>query len=314
MESNKFDVVVFGSCNVDLITYTPRFPQVGETIHGTNFEIGNGGKGANQCVAAAKLGASTALISRLGNDTFGKSYLENLNCIGVNTDHVIVTENVSTGMAQITVTEKGENQIVIVAGANNKLCVEDAQRSGDTLLKAKVVLFQLETPLEGTKATLEYLRKHDGPVTILNAAPAETGLDEDILKLPHILCVNESEAEMLTGVKISSKAAAAEAIDKLHSRGCNTVLITLGEKGSAFKESAGGNTEYVPVEPVNAVDTTGAGDAFLGGLAYFIAKMPQLSFYEKVRRASAVATYSVLKKGTQISFPTKEELPRDLFK
>nr|BAN20640.1 ribokinase [Riptortus pedestris] len=313
MSINKVpEIVVFGSCMVDLVCYAPRLPRPGETIHGSDFKMGNGGKGANQCVAAAKLGASTCLIARVGKDSFGANYKADLHSLGVNTDHVIITENISTGMAQITVSDTGENVIVIVPGANNKLSFEDAQNAQNFLLNSRVVIFQFETPLKSTIEVLQFVKREGSPCTIVNGAPAIKSVDLKIYELCDIFCVNESEAAEFTGLNVSSVSDAFLALKKLQSYGCKTVIITLGKDGAVFSED-GNDPQHISSPSVSAVDTTGAGDAFIGALAYFTARFPNSSLGSRISRACKVASHSVLFKGTQSSFPNKNDLSDEFF-
>uniref|UniRef100_A0A0A9WXY4 Ribokinase n=1 Tax=Lygus hesperus TaxID=30085 RepID=A0A0A9WXY4_LYGHE len=306
------DVAVIGSCMIDMICYTPRIPRPGETLHGTSFEMGNGGKGANQCVAATKLGASTALVAVLGNDVFGKKYHEHLRSEGVNVDHVRLTEDCHSGMAQITVTETGENCIVIVAGSNMLLSLDDVKKARDVLLNTKVVIFQLETPISTTLEALKYLKTEGNCTTILNAAPAVSDLPESIFSLCDVFCVNEIEAEQLAGIKVENVESAGKAVEYFKNLGSNVVIITLGEKGIVYQDRSN-KTVHLPVRKINPVDSTGAGDAFVGALAFYMARYPQMSFNMQVERSAYVATESVLKKGTQTSYPQRSDLPTELF-
>ncbi|KAF6204571.1 hypothetical protein GE061_018731 [Apolygus lucorum] len=287
MECRKkdVDVAVIGSCMIDMICYTPRIPRPGETLHGTSFEMGNGGKGANQCVAATNLGASTALVAVLGNDVFGKKYHEHL---------------------------RSENCIVIVAGSNMRLSLDDVRKASDVLLNTKVVIFQLETPVSTTVEALKYLKAEGNCTTILNAAPAVSDLPESIFSLCDVFCVNEIEAEQLSGMKVSDVMSAGKAVEYFKNVGCNIVIITLGEKGIVYQDRSN-ETVHLPVRKINPVDSTGAGDAFVGALAFFMAQYPQLSFKTQVERSAYVATDSVLKKGTQTSYPRRSDLPTELF-
>ncbi|CAH1401920.1 unnamed protein product [Nezara viridula] len=306
------DIVVFGSCMVDLTCYCPRLPLPGETIHGTDFRLGNGGKGANQCVAATKLGGSTALIARLGNDSFGLKYKTHLTSMGINTEHVTLTDDVTCGMAQITVAENGENAIVIVAGANKKLSVDDAKKAENLLMKSKVVLFQFETPVESTIQTLEFISRKGGPLTIVNGAPALSNVNHRLFELCDVFCVNETEASLMTGLPVTSIKESYAAIEKLHSFGCKTLIITLGGDGAVFSEN-GSNPKHVTAPCVIPVDTVGAGDAFIGALAYMIASLPNTKLSTKISRACSIASISVMSKGTQSSFPFRKDLPSELF-
>ncbi|XP_055544383.1 ribokinase [Wyeomyia smithii] len=308
--SQKFDVVVFGSCIVDFISYVPRLPKVGETLHGSRFETGFGGKGANQCVAAARLGSRTAIVGKLGNDTWGKNYRVALRSEGINVDHVDIVDGESTGIAQINVAANGDNQIVIVVGANNRLLAADVQKCKDLLDGAKVLVCQLETPSEGTIEAL----KHFSGVSIMNAAPGMENIPIELLTLPTIFCVNESEAALITNMQVETVMQAKDALLKLRSMGCGIVIITLGEKGAIFQTKDSSRVNHVkPYKVDKVVDTTGAGDAFIGALAHFIARNPSAELTECISAANQVAAFSVQKTGTQTSFPRLSEtgLPED---
>uniref|UniRef100_A0A182W0V7 Ribokinase n=1 Tax=Anopheles minimus TaxID=112268 RepID=A0A182W0V7_9DIPT len=308
----EYDVLVFGSCIVDFISYVPRLPKVGETLHGTRFATGNGGKGANQCVAAARLGSRTAMVGKLGDDPWGASYRATLATEGVNVDRVDIVRGESTGIAQINVADNGDNQIVIVTGANKRLGPSDVLSHPDLFERARILICQLETPLEGTIAALQAFRG----ISIVNAAPAETNLPRELLSLASIFCVNETEAALLTDMpSVPDVQHAKVAVHKLRDMGCRTVIITLGEKGAVFAHSDSASVYHVKPMKVNkVVDTTGAGDAFIGALAHFVAKYPDAELGNCIAAANRVAAWSVQKPGTQSSFPRvgDVELPADL--
>lgn len=294
----------------DLISYVPSLPKAGETIHGTKFSVGFGGKGANQAVMAAKLGASTAMVGKLGSDTFGDNYMENLRNVGVDVTHVGQVEGPS-GVATITVDDKAENCIVIVAGANSSLCEEDIHNAKGLLTSCKVAVFQMEIPLETNLAALNLIKKYNSSaLTIYNAAPATDCLSADLYPLVDIFCVNESEAEKLLGLEsVSSVAEATAAASALVKLGCKMGMITLGSNGVVFVGQDGVST-HVPCPKVKAVDTTGAGDAFIGSLACLLAdeKLGSVDFSRKVEVACGVASESVTKHGTQTSYPSSYKL------
>ncbi|EFN80282.1 ribokinase isoform X2 [Harpegnathos saltator] len=304
-------IVVVGSCMIDFTCFSHRLPKPGETIIGTRFEKKYGGKGANQCVAAAKLGASTALVASLGSDMFAQEYLEILKKENVDTSHVRIQKDKHSGVAHITVAEDGENSIVIVLGANESLTPEHADSAVDVIKNASVLLCQFETPLEATLRALKLHRGHG--LSIVNGAPAIESVDPEILRSCDIFCANETEAEVMTGVRPVDLSSAQQVADKLLAKGCNAIILTLGPLGAAYASTTSRIVTWIPTTAVAAVDTTGAGDAFLGALAYFKAYHPQLPTDECVRRACIVATQSVLKFGTHASFPTRGDLPADLF-
>ncbi|XP_023161946.2 ribokinase [Drosophila hydei] len=302
--SDTLDVLVFGSAIIDFICYTPRLPKAGETLHGHKFQTGFGGKGANQCVAAARQGSKTALIAKLGADTFGSDYLCQLRAENVNVEHVQQLDGQTTGIAQIAVSDGGENNIIIVVGANNLLNASDVRAAAEHFAKSKVLVCQLETPIE---ATMEALRQFSG-ISILNAAPALKQTPTELLKLSSILCVNETEAALMTDVKsIDTISEANAALTRLIELGANTVIITLGKLGAVYaSKDASRDYELVPAPIVPSelvLDTTGAGDAFIGALANSLARYPDLTLADHIAAACEVASKSVQQLGTQSSFP-----------
>ncbi|XP_017782669.1 PREDICTED: ribokinase-like [Nicrophorus vespilloides] len=298
-------IVVVGSCMIDFVSYAPRLPQEGETIHGTKFVTNFGGKGANQCVAAAKLGGNTTLIARVGDDIWADKYIDNLKACKVNTKYMEKTEGYASGVAQITVSADGANQIVIVAGANSKLCPDDVRRSEQAIKNAAVLVCQLETCAEVAIESMQLC----GGVTILNGAPAVSQYDMRLLTTPKIFCVNESEASIFSGVEVKNINDGKEAIEALLLKGCNSVILTLGSEGALYSCKADPNNfVYVKCPKVKCVDSTGAGDSFIGALAYLLANKKDLSMEKCLEQACTVASDSVTKPGTQISFPGPEIL------
>ncbi|XP_017048310.1 ribokinase [Drosophila ficusphila] len=303
-ETQAPEVLVFGSAIIDFICYTPRLPKPGETLHGHRFQTGYGGKGANQCVAAARQGSRTALVAKLGADTFGGDYLRQLIEEKVNVEHVQQLEGQTTGVAQIAVSDGGENNIIIVVGANSQLSSRDVTLAEVLFREAKVLVCQLETPVEATLTALKSFRG----VSILNAAPAMENTPRELLRLASIFCVNESEAGLMTQMaSIETVEEARTAVGQLIEMGANTVIITLGKLGAVFGSSDSKDVfhhvkaPHVPPEKV--VDTTGAGDAFIGALAHNIARYPQNKLEAHIAAACAVASQSVQLPGTQASFP-----------
>ncbi|XP_002027779.2 ribokinase [Drosophila persimilis] len=300
--SEEIEVLVFGSAIIDFICYTPRLPKAGETLHGRKFQTGYGGKGANQCVAAARLGSRTALVAKLGDDSFGSDYLRQLREENVNVSHVQQLTGQSTGIAQIAVSDDGENNIIIVVGANNQLSADDVFIAKALFGEAMVLVCQLETPVA---ATLQALRCFKG-VSIVNAAPAMEQTPRELLELANIFCVNESEAAMMTGVaSVSSIKEANDACKRLIEMGANTVILTLGPLGAVWgAKDSPGEFQHVPAPHVNkVVDTTGAGDAFIGALAHNLARFPDRTLDAHIAAACEVASQSVQLPGTQSSFP-----------
>lgn len=303
------EIVVVGACMFDLISYVPRFVKNGETLHGSEFQMGYGGKGANQAVMAAKLGSNVKLISKLGEDFFGRGTEENLKKLNVNIDHLYFTDKALSGVAPITVTEEGENSVIIVSGANNHLTKTEIAAATDQIRDAKYLLCQLEIDLSLTQTALE-IAKAQGVKTILNPAPATTKLPDEIYKLVDVFCPNETETEILTGGSTASIEEAETQAKVLLARGVKTVIITLGERGCLLVDES--ETTHISAPKVDAVDTVGAGDCFVGSLAHFLAK--GLALKDAAARAVKIASLSVQAKGTQTSFPTKDDLPEELIK
>ncbi|CAH0563562.1 unnamed protein product [Brassicogethes aeneus] len=300
------DIVVVGSCMIDFVSYTSRLPKVGETIHGSKFVTNFGGKGANQCVAAAKLGGKTTLVARVGDDIWGEKYIENLKRENVNTEFIKKTDNSTSGIAQIIVSEAGENQIVIVAGANAKLNANDVISAKSAIERASVVILQLETSVEVAIKTLELSKG----ISILNGAPALSTYDLKLLTLPTIFCVNETEAAIFTGLSSVNNVSEAEtAARHLIGKGCNSVLITLGPQGAIYLNKDDHKLLHVSSPKVQSVDTTGAGDAFIGALAFVLANQKGVTMEMAMKIACHVAADSVTRAGTQISFPNAKILP-----
>src|SRR5581483_1870138 len=276
-------VCVVGAALVDLIAYVPRLPRVGETLHGTGFRIGHGGKGANQAVMAALLGARVSMLTRVGRDVFGEGMLENFRARGDDTTHVLVTEDAPSGVGPIAVDPNGDNAIVIVTGANERLTPDDVERARGAIAAADVVVCQLEIPLEVTEAALRVAREESAR-TILNPAPAVEDLPGRLYGLADVLCPNELETELLLGRPLEP-GREADAAAELVARGAGSVILTLGERGCLVH--AGGEPTRLPADAVDAVDTTGAGDAFVGSLAYFLARGEPL--LEAAARANRIA-------------------------
>ncbi len=302
MSLEQAEIVVVGSCNVDLITYTVRFPKVGETIEGTDFKQGFGGKGANQAVAAAKLGAKVAMIARLGMDGFGTQTLENFKTQNVDASFVTQLEGVPSGVAPIFVNAQGQNFIVIVSGANAKLEPEDLEPAKELLTHAKFVICQLEikqqTVLEAFK-----IARAAGVKTILNPAPAAPLLP-GLLELTDLILPNETELELLTGKPVRDVLEARDAARSLIAVGAKEVIVTLGERG-ALHVTPERALHHQP-RVVRAIDSTGAGDAFIGALVSALSR--GLDMQQAIEFANAAAAVSVTRTGTQTSFATLEEL------
>lgn len=300
-------ICMVGSCNVDLIARAPRLPGPGETLVGTKFQIGFGGKGANQAVMAAKLGAQVSVVSRVGNDVFGKDTLRNFQELGVDTTYLGMDDELFSGVAPIWVDEQtGQNTIIIVPGANYGFFAKDVRAASSAILNADVLICQLEVLMEVTLEAFRVAKENadSGVLTLLNPAPAAE-LPDELIRLSDVIIPNEVEAAMLTGIATDTLEGVEAAGRALHAKGAKSVIITLGKRGAMFMED-GQPAQYVSAQEVQAVDSTGAGDAFVGSLAYFLAQKRPMR--ESVNKACAIATRSVLKPGTQVSFPTRDEV------
>lgn len=296
-------VVVVGACNIDLVSYVPRLPAPGETLHGMRFQIGFGGKGANQAVMAAKLGAQVCMIGKVGCDVFGDDTLRNFAALGINTAHLHRTSEAASGVASIAVDAEGRNAIIIVMGANDLLTHQEIEAARDEITRADVVVGQREIPLEITLAVLR-MAHVAGVRTIFNPAPAKAALPDECYQVSDIICPNESETALLTGMPVETLAQCEAAACELLRRGARTVILTLGARGCLLVSAA--RAVHIPAQHVQAVDSTGAGDAFVGSLACLLGEGMPLE--DAVRTANAIATQTVLKPGTQASFPTRAEL------
>ncbi|MFC1853641.1 ribokinase [candidate division CSSED10-310 bacterium] len=295
-------VVVVGSANMDLVVRAPRIPLRGETILGSDFQMIPGGKGANQAVAASKLGAAVWFIARLGADPFGSQLKSNLEKEGVETSFCSWSDQTATGVALITVDEGGENVIVVAPGANQLLGLEDIQAAEQVIASAQVVVAQLEIPLETIHYTASLTQTHHVPF-ILDPAPAQP-LEQSLLSLVDVITPNETEARILTGVEVSDKETARVAALRLMEQGVGSVIITLGSKGYFIAHEQTMN--LFPAPSVKVIDSTAAGDAFTGALAFSLAHGSSLA--QAAQFANCGAALSVTQMGAQPSMPTREEV------
>ena len=289
-------VAVVGSANIDLTTFADRFPKPGETIFGQRFDLGFGGKGANQAVAARLCGADVFMVARVGSDLFGPATIDNFKRLGIDTSHVKQVEGLSSGVAPIFVDPDGQNRILVVKGANDALKPADVDRAAEMLKAADCIVLQFEIPLETVYYTVAFARKN-GIRCILNPAPGQPVDMRELTGLDYFV-PNESEAETVTGIAVRSLDDARGCAEKLTRDGIRRVIITLGSKGSLL---AGRElSEHVSAFPVRSIDSTGAGDAFIGSFAVFLAEgVPEQA---AVRRANLYAALSTMGVGTQKSF------------
>jgi ribokinase len=296
-------IVVVGSSNTDLIIKVPEIPRPGETLLGGEFMTFPGGKGANQAVAAARAGGDVVFIAAVGDDPYGDEAIKGYRLDNINTENIKICKGVPSGIAMITISERGENAITVASGANALLLPADLEEIEEPFQEADYMLIQLETPLGTVQKAVELCSELNTRV-ILNPAPAAE-LNDEILKHVSIITPNETEAESLTGIKVSDDLSAAEAADALHKRGIETVIITMGASGAYLSDRASGIRTLVPGFSVKAVDTTAAGDVFNGQLAVSLAEGRELE--SAIVEAHAAAALSVQKLGAQSSIPRREE-------
>ncbi len=295
-------IVVVGSVNADMVVKSDRIPAPGETVTGGTFVLAAGSKGANQAVAAARLGAQVTLVAKVGRDVFGEAALKNFRSEGIATEFVLADPQAATGVALILVDRQGENLISVASGANATLCPEEVARAAAAIRAADVLLLQLEIPLDTVRCAAE-LATQAGVLVILNPAPAAV-LDDALLSRVTILTPNESEAQRLTGMAVVDERSAQAAGEKLLARGVRDVVITMGAQGALWV----GRTEHrhFPAVPVEAVDATAAGDAFNGSLACGLAAGQSLQ--AAIRQGCLAGALAATRLGAQPSLPTSEEL------
>ncbi len=298
--SNK--IVVVGSSNIDMVIKGDKIPRPGETVIGGDFFKAAGGKGANQAVAAARAGGQVSFISSVGNDIFGKEAISNYREDGIDSRAIKTDPEHATGTALILIDKDGENSISVAPGANNSLSKTDLEKASAVIQGASVLLVQLEIPIETVEAAVQMANSFDVKV-VLNPAPARH-LSDQLLKQISIITPNESEAEHLTGIPINNFEDAKKAARILLKKGVETVLITLGKKGTLL--TTHNTSELIPAFEVDTVDTTAAGDVFNGALATAISE--GMSLKEAIRFANAAAAISVTRLGAQPSAPKREEI------
>jgi ribokinase len=298
-------IAVIGSNMVDLVTYVDRMPVKGETVEAPSFEMGHGGKGANQAVAAARLGASVVMVSAVGDDMFADKTIENLARVGVDTTHVRRVAGRSSGVAPIMVEPSGENSILIVKGANADLKPADVEAAAQDLKSCDLILLQLEIPLETVYAAIAFGKMH-GVRTLLNPAPATPELDVEKIRDVSFFVPNETELAILTGMTTGSDEDIVAAARALLAKGVGTVIVTLGSRGALLATPS--RIRRVAPVSVAPVDTTGAGDAFVGAFARYYAG--GLDLDAALDKAARYAADSVTRRGTQKAYASEAEFER----
>lgn len=295
-------IVVIGSCNTDMVVTTDQLPKPGETVLGRNFKMFSGGKGANQAVAAARLGGNVSFIAKIGDDLFGKQSIEKFKNEKIDVQHIFLDSHLPTGVALITVDQNGENCIAVASGANAALRPIHIEKVKDIIENAAILLMQLEIPIE----TVEYAAKlahKKGIKVILNPAPAIL-LSDELLKSLYAVIPNKTEAEILSGIKIFDWDSAKQAANIISSKGVDIVVITLGENGALIKERS--SYYSIPGNKVDVVDTTAAGDTFCGTFCVGISE--GLAVQDAVILANKAASIAVMREGAQMSIPFREEI------
>jgi ribokinase len=295
-------IVVIGCLHTDFTVKVKTIPRIGESVLGKSFKRSPGGKGANQAVAAARLGADVVLIGRVGADVFGKELIKNLRENGIDTKYIIEDSETYTGLALIMVDEDGDNILAVASGADMRIRKEDIDRAEEIIKLSDILLIQLETPLQIVEYAIN-IAFNKGVKVLLNPAPAQK-MSKDLLKKVYVLIPNEKEAELLSNVKIKDLNSSKISAKKLLENGTENIVITLGKNGSiiATKEE----TVHINGLNVNAIDTTGAGDAFCGALAVALSSGKELK--EAVIYANYAGALATTKIGAQEALPTKEEL------
>ena len=298
-------IAVVGSANTDMITFSDTFPRPGETIFGTGFDLGFGGKGANQAVAARYCGAHVAMVANVGQDLFGEATVKNFQALGIDAAHVRVVDGVPSGVAPIFVEPNGQNRIIVVKGANDTLKPADVDAAASTLKDMDVLILQFEIPLETVYYAVQFADKHNIRC-IVNPAPAQT-VELDALAAADYFVPNETEAEAIAGLPVHSIDEAQACAASFLKRGFHKVILTLGARGCLI--AGDGSVELIPPFSVTPKDTTGAGDAFIGSFSVFLAEgLPER---EALLRANLYAGLSTTRVGTQKSFFKRAEFEEE---
>jgi len=301
-------IAVIGSANTDLITFADTFPRPGETLFGKGFDLGFGGKGANQAIAARLCGSEVLMVAKVGNDLFGEATVKNFAAFGIDTTHVRILDGVPTGVAPIFVEPSGQNRIIVVKGANDRLMPADVDAAAQELRQVDTIILQFEIPLETIYHTVRFARANKIRC-IVNPAPAVPAQLPQLTAADYFI-PNETEAELITGRPVKTLEDAAACAKDLLQKGFQRVVITLGARGSLIASQAG--HVHVQPFPVTAVDTTGAGDAFIGSFAVFLAE--GMAQNDALARANLYAALSTTRVGTQKSFAARTDFEAEWVK
>ncbi|KRK98873.1 ribokinase [Secundilactobacillus odoratitofui DSM 19909 = JCM 15043] len=298
-------VTVIGSLNVDTILEIPRLPKPGETLAMGDQSFAGGGKGANQGIAAGRAGADTYFIGKIGDDANGKFMVKSMTDSNINVDEITVTKDAKTGQAFILLDENGQNSILVYGGANQALTTADVDHAEATIAKSDFIITQFETPLDVAEAAFKTAKAND-VVTILNPAPARQAIPASLMAVSDLVVPNETECQTLTGVEITDEASMIKGAEKLHEMGAKGVIITVGDKG-AFYHTVDGNYGFVDAFKVKAVDTTAAGDTFIGALSSQL-KKDFSNLPDAIRFANRASSITVQRMGAHPSIPTLAEI------
>lgn len=299
-------ICILGSINMDMVVSVDKMPLVGETIFSENFKLAHGGKGANQAVASQRLGSEVYMISKVGKDAYGLQILNSLEKENINIANIFKDDVNPTGTAIITVNSEGNNSIIVVAGANMTLSLDEIGKCKDVITSSDIIVAQFETPIEVTIEAFKFA-KENGVITILNPAPAEE-IPNELLKYTDIIVPNETEATTLTGVDVKDLESAKQAANVFLNNSVKYVIITLGDKGAAVISKEDG--VLIPAYKVNAIDSTAAGDSFIGAISTKLKKtdLNIMSLVEAVKFGNKVSAIAVQREGAQPSIPFLKEI------
>ena len=297
-------ILILGSSNTDMVVKSERLPKPGETMIGGDFMINPGGKGANQAVAASRLGGDVIFVCKVGNDDFGERTCAILEKEKIDTSYIIKEKGGISGVALITVDKDGENSIVVASGTNASFSVSDLSDVKDVIKNASILVLQLEIPI-GTAIEASKIAKENGVTVMLNPAPAPSnGIPKELLDNVDIIIPNETEAEIITGIEVFNSETAVKAAEVMNGMGISTVIITMGSKGAFLKDNK--HSILIPSTKVNAIDTTAAGDTFCGALSVAFAESQDI--VDAIKFACKASAIAVTRMGAQASIPYRKEL------